>query len=124
MKPWCFVVALTTALSTPAPAGDSPFQHSETISVQPNRGYFTEHCLNLGPRQRLEYRMRSPFPVDFNVHYHGPDETAYPVAKQQARNQSGTFEAAGEGTHCFMWTNREDREKAYRIELRYKIAPE
>ena len=124
MRWWSFVVALTAALGTPASAGDSSFQHSETISLQPNPGYFTEHCLRLDPGQRLEYRMRSPFHMDFNVHYHGPDKTAYPVAKQQARNQSGTFEAAGQGTHCFMWTNREKRDDAYEIELQYSIDPE
>lgn len=123
MKSFSFVVALTAALGTPASAGDSPFQHDETIPVQPHSGYFTEHCVNLEAGQRVEYRMQSPYMMDFNVHYHGPEETTYPVKKQKARNQSGTFQAGGKGGHCFMWTNRDQREQPYSIELDYTVEP-
>jgi len=115
-------VLVAAALSAGAVAArETPFREHHQITVEAHAGYFTEHCMELAEGQVLRYEMTAPHVMDFNLHYHGPDVTTYPVPRQQAREMTGRVHVRDSGHHCFMWTNREQREDVYSVDLRYTV---
>jgi len=116
-------IGAVMALLPLAVQADNAVEKVETeVRVEAHAGYFTEHCLDLVAGQILEYGMQAPYVMDFNLHYHGPQATTFPVAQQQAREKSGRVSIRDSGHHCFMWTNREQRESSYSVQLRYRIS--
>lgn len=108
-------VALVATLSSPVPAGDAPFDWQ--IPMEPHPGFYVEQCLNLEAGETLDYRVRSPHPVDFNIHYRDDRDTLYPIRINHITRHDGRVRARINGRYCFMWINNERQRTSYRIRL-------
>jgi hypothetical protein len=106
-------VALVATLSSPASAGAAPFDWQIPMERWP--GHYVQQCLPLKAGETLAYRMRSPFPVDFNIHYRRDRDTLYPVRVNHTTRHRGRLHARVDGQYCFMWINNEEQRSAYRI---------
>lgn len=107
--------ALVAALSSPASAGAAP--STWQVPMEPDPGYYVEQCLHLRAGETVDYRLESPYPVDFNVHYDVNGDTLYPTRLNHITRHNGRVQARTEGDYCFMWINNERQQTHYRIRL-------
>lgn len=93
------------------------------LTMQPQKGYFTEQCFTLEKGQQLSYQFSTRHPIEFNLHHHRADgATLFPdrlVVKSQHAKQ---IIAESAGAYCFMATNANDQAGAYEVVVKYEIA--
>jgi len=93
-----------------------------TLSMQSQKGHFTERCFTLESGQTLAYEFSTRYPIDFNLHHHRPDgQTVFPdrlIVKSQHSNQ---IVAESAGAYCFMATNVSDQASAFDVVVKYEI---
>ena len=65
----------------------------------------TEICGPLDANAVVEWLVKSPSPVDFNIHYHQGEEVIYPTRQNGVSNLTDRLTAATAETYCWMFTN-------------------
>lgn len=114
---------LAVIAATSAWAAQSAEPQIMRLNIQPPKDYFREECFVLEVGNKLSFKLTTPHPIDFNLHYHQNDgQTTFPV-KQVVKSQlSKQFVAQSAGVYCFNATNLEDQQDAYDVVLSYAIA--
>ena len=92
------------ALAFPTLAADETGKRAVAFSLEPAKVH--EECMRLGKGEKRKFHWKSDAPVDFNVHYHEGPEVFYPLKRDGARGDSGTFTAKIAQEYCWMWTAR------------------
>lgn len=93
------------------------------LSLQPQKGHFTEQCFTLEAGQQLAYRFTTRHPIEFNLHYHpanGP--TQFPDRLLVKSEHSHRIVAAAAGAFCFMATNAADQSSTFDVVINYEIS--
>ena len=121
MMPALFVGACA-AIVLPVHAADGPTKTLE-ISMLMHQGYASEHCGVFPANAVLEYSLRTPYEVDFNLHHHGDTETVYPVKAVVAVRYDGQLTLSHAGQYCFQWRNLVDQSADFSIQLQYAVTP-
>ena len=92
---------------------------TQTFSTTIQPGQVHEECTKMAKGDTRKYEWKSDAPVDFNIHYHEGKEVFYPVKKDAATKDAGTFRAKIAQEYCWMWTARDKPVKLEgRIEAR------
>jgi len=65
----------------------------------------TEICGALDANAVVEWQVKSPSPVDFNIHYHQGEEVVYPTRQNGVSKLTDRLTATTAETYCWMFTN-------------------
>lgn len=104
MKPSPLLLLAACALPLAAPAADSESRQTHTFSAGVPAGGMHEECVRLAKDETRRFEWKSDAPVDFNIHYHEGPEVFYPMKKEGATGDKGTFRAKVAQDYCWMWT--------------------
>jgi hypothetical protein len=111
-------VAAMTALVAQSAAGPQTVQ----LEMQAQKNFFRETCFTLASGQQLSYRLSTPHPVEFNLHYHQSDGAmSYPDKLVVKSKHSKQLLDAPAGPYCFMATNLVDQPGEFNVVINYEI---
>ena len=97
------------------------FEDQQTVLVQ-GLGIH-EQCLELRPKQGLDYRYQTSHPLSFDIHYHIDGQPLSQFSETSSTSGSQHFEAQESRSYCLMWVNpREDLLKLS-YELKFEVVP-
>jgi len=65
----------------------------------------TEICGALDAKAVVDWLVKSPSPVDFNIHYHQGEEVVYPTRQNGVSKLTDRLTVTAAETHCWMFTN-------------------
>lgn len=65
----------------------------------------TEICGSLDASAVVDWTLKSPSPVDFNIHYHQGEEVVYPTRQNGVSKLSDRLTVTAPQTYCWMFTN-------------------
>lgn len=82
-----------------------------------------EQCRVIEMGGVVSIQFISEYPVDFNVHHHGENETQFPVRLSDVNTYQGEFIAEPDHAYCFMWENKTARTQAWTIDMRIDVLP-
>lgn len=92
------------------------------LTMQPQKGYFTEQCFTLESGQELAYKFSTRHPIEFNLHHHpASGDTVFPDRLSVKSQHSNRIVAASAGAYCFMATNPSDQPGAFDVVINYEI---
>lgn len=92
------------------------------LTIQPQKGSFTEQCFTLEAGQQLSYRFNTLHPIEFNLHHHpAKGDTVFPDRLLVNSQHSNKVVAASGGAFCFMATNAADQAAAFDVLINYEI---
>jgi hypothetical protein len=80
-----------------------------------------EECFKFKAGDTLDYSLRSPQPLNFNIHYHRENTVNYPVKTTLHEQTSGSFTAPETDTYCFMWGNTEQQKKSFVVHFEFNL---
>jgi len=93
-----------------------------TLTMQGQKGFFTERCFSLEGGQRLSYQFGTRHPIDFNLHHHRTDgTTVFPDRLVVKSQHSKQIVAESAGAYCFMATNVDEQPGAFDVVINYEI---
>ena len=101
------VVGGSSMRSLPAPSG--------TMSLAPYE--FQELCIEMSPRDEVQYEFQSDQPIKFNIHFHDGFTIQRPVRLNDVTAHAGKYVADVARSHCLMWRNHGIKETS----LRYRV---
>lgn len=87
-------------------------------SLEPKKAH--EECITLSPPEELSYSFSSSSDVKFNLHYHVGKEVVYPVKRDKASSDKGTFKPASKQDYCLMWANGSEKPVTVKYEFEVK----
>lgn len=106
-----------------AVAAQAAAPQSMKLTMQPQKGYFTEQCFTLERGQQLAYRFSTRHPVEFNLHHHPANaDTVFPDRLIVKSQHSKRIVAESAGAYCFMATNIDEQPGAFDIVVSYEIS--
>jgi hypothetical protein len=65
----------------------------------------TEICGPLDANAVVDWNVKSPSPVDFNIHYHQGEEVVYPARQNGVSKLNDRLTVTAAQTYCWMFTN-------------------
>lgn len=90
-------------------------------TLAPYKGAFNEFCVTAEKNQHLMIEVRTPHPIDFNVHFHAPKKTLFPVKERVVAHAEYDVLAGRSGEYCLMWTNAQKLKDSFTIDTRYRV---
>ena len=112
----CLILLAFASAALHAHAGD---MDAIIVSAKLAPAAMHEECLHLDAGRSRPYSWKSDAPVDFNVHYHRGPDVFFPVKRDGALSDAGTFTAKTGEDYCWMWTAAKAPAK-----IEGRIAPE
>jgi hypothetical protein len=95
------------------------------VSISPLRIF--EECVEVQPRQVMEYSFEATDPLHFNVHYHDRSKVFYPVEKTTISTSEGFIDADRvdyytdeQNYFCLSWKNPHAKSK--RVFFNYTVS--
>lgn len=93
-----------------------------TLSLQAQKGHFTEKCFTLESGQQISYQFSTRHPIEFNLHFHPANgDTVFPDRLTVKSQHSKRIVAEAGGAYCFMATNASEQPSAFDIVINYEI---
>lgn len=115
-----FALSLTFFPGIAAQAGGTDWTARET-TLAPYQGAFNEFCIMANKSQHLEIEVRTPHPIDFNVHFHAPEKTLFPVKERVVAHADFDVLAERTGEYCLMWKNPRKLQDSFTVKTRYRV---
>jgi hypothetical protein len=113
--PLCIaLLAAGSALAAESKSTSSGTTHTFSATVSP--GSVHEECVKLAKGESRKYEWSANAALDFNIHYHEGKEVFYPVKKDSAMKDKGTFRAKIAQDYCWMWTAKTPAKVEGRLE--------
>lgn len=113
------LLPLAFAMSEPA-AADHPRRILD-FPMQGYAGHFREQCIGLKGGHTLELIVRSPHPVEVNVHHHSDGKTLFLLDEIISSQQRNAVQIDDDGEYCFEVRNPENRPSAFDLQLEYLV---
>jgi len=88
-----------------------------SITLVPKR--YHEKCVDLNPKNELQYGFNSDARLSFNLHYHSEGEKIFIVKEDSTNNMEKIFKPQERAYYCLMWSNSEEKNK--KINYHFKI---
>ena len=82
-----------------------------------------EQCLELRPKQGLDYRFQASHPLSFDIHYHIDGQPLSQFSETSTNFGNQHFKPKENRIYCLMWVNPRDEMLKLSYELQFEIVP-